>query len=570
MPMHIDIVPNRNSPPAILLRESYREGDKVKKRTRGNLTGLPMDQVDLIRRVLKGERLGAVDGLFEIVSSRHHGHVKAVHQAMGRLGLDTLLASRPSKERQLVLAMLCARVLDPRSKLATTRAFAVTTIPEVFGVAGATEDDLYEALDWLLERQEAIEKKLAARHLVEGGIVLYDLTSSYFEGTKCSLAKRGYSRDGKKDRLQVNFGLLTDRRGCPVAVSVVEGNTGDPKTLLPQVTKVREQFGIKRVVLVGDRGMITQAQVDALRATGGIDWVTALRSGAIRTLVDNGSLQLGLFDQRNLFEFSHPDYPDERLVACRNEELGRRRAKKRKALLDATCAELDKVRANVGKPRLRSEGAIGVRVGRILNKFKMAKHIRPTIKDGLFEYAIDEDKVAEEAALDGIYVVRTSLSSGDAQTDETVRIYKSLSNVERAFRSIKTVDLAVRPIYHWKADRVRAHIFLCTLAYYLEWHMAEAWRALLFADENQEVKKTRDPVAPAKRSAQADEKCRTKRLEDGSPVQSLRTLFADLSTIVRNTCRRTNAPPSEAAFTLDTRPTLEQQRALDLVVSITM
>lgn len=568
--MHIDIVPNRNSPPAILLRESYREDGKVKKRTLGNLTGLPMEQVDLIRRVLKGERLGPLDDVLEIIGSRHHGHVKAVRLAMDRLGLDTLLASRPSKQRQLILAMLAARVLDPRSKLATTRAFGVTTIPEVFGVEGATEDDLYEALDWLLSRQEAIEKKLAARHLAEGGIVLYDLTSTYFEGTKCSLAKLGYSRDGKKGKLQVNFGLLTDQRGCPVAVSVVEGNTGDPKTLLPQVTKAREQFGIERMVLVGDRGMITQAQVDALRTTGGIDWVTALRSGAIRTLVDTGSLQLGLFDQRDLFEFSHEDYPGERLVACRNEELARRRAKKRKSLLDATCAELDKVRASVGQPRLRSAGAIGVRVGRIINKFKVAKHFKLTLEDSSFEYAIDEDKVAAEAALDGLYVVRSSLDSTAAQTDETVRIYKSLSNVERAFRSIKTVDLEVRPIYHWKAERVRAHIFLCALAYYVEWHMAEAWRSLLFADENQEAKKTRDPVAPAKRSDKADEKRRTKRLEDGSPVHSLRTLFDDLSTIVRNLCRRTNAPSAEADFTLDTRPTPEQQRALNLIADITV
>lgn len=568
--MHIDIVPNRKSPPAVLVRESYRENGKVKKRTRGNLTGLPMEQVEMIRRVLRGEHLAPVDDLFEVIRSQHHGHVKAVRLTMERLGLDALLGSRPSRERSLVLGMLAARVLDPRSKLATARTLAVTTIPEVFGVGGATEDDLYEALDWLLARQESIEKKLAARHLRAGGVVLYDLTSSYFEGTKCPLAKLGHNRDGKKGKLQVNFGLLTDQRGCPVAVSVMAGNTGDPKTLLPQVTKVREKFGIKQMVLVGDRGMITQAQVDVLRETGGIDWVTALRTGAIRTLVDSGSLQLDLFDQRNLCEISHPDYPGERLVACRNEALARRRAEKRQSLLKATCAELDKVRERIGQPRLRDAGAIGVRVGRIVNKYKVAKHIKYSITDTAFEFSIDEDKVAQEAALDGIYVVRSSLTAPDTEADETVRIYKSLSNVERAFRSIKTVVLEVRPIHHWTEKRVRAHIFLCVLAYYIQWHMAEAWRPLLFSDEDQQAKKTRDPVAPAKRSEKADEKCRTKRLDDWTPVQSLRTMFAQLSTIVRNTCRRPNAPASEPSFTLDTRPNEEQQRALDLLLEVTV
>lgn len=566
--MHIDIVPNRTSPPAVLLRESYREGGKVKKRTLANLSSLPMEQVELLRRVLKGEALRSVDDVFEIVESRPHGHAMAVHSAMRKLGLEGLLGSRPSRQRDLIMAMVASRVLAPRSKLATARAMDITTIPALCGIGSVSEDDLYEALDWLGDRQDAIEKKLAARHLEEGGMVLYDLTSTYYEGRTCPLAVLGYNRDGKKGKLQINFGLLTDKRGCPVSVSVFPGNTGDPKTLLPQVQKVRDDFGINDIVLVGDRGMITQKQIDAIKEIGGINWITALRTEGIRALVDDGALQLGLFDELNLCEITHPDYPGELLVACRNEELGRRRATKRQSLLDATVAKLEKVQGMVARGRLRKAGAIGVRVGAVLNRHKMAKHFTQTIEDNRFEFAINDDSVAKEAALDGMYVVRSSVSNDKLDGPAAVRTYKSLSNVERAFRSIKTINLHVRPIYHWTEPRVRAHIFLCVLAYYVQWHMMEAWRPLLFADEDQAAKQTRDPVAKAKRSSSAEEKARTKRLEDGTPVESFRTLLERLATIVRNTCRRKDGTNSDPTFTMDTTPTREQQRALDLLREI--
>jgi hypothetical protein len=553
-----------------LLRRSYREGGKVKNETVGNLSHLPDHVVDIVRRVLRGESLVPSDGAFEIVEggSRLHGHVDAVLTAMTRLGLPGLVASRTSRQRDLVVAMVAARILEPQSKLATTRWWSDTTLAGTLDVGDADEDDLYEAMDWLLDRQPHIERKLAARHLDEDGLALYDLTSSYFEGVTCPLAAFGHNRDGKKGKLQVNYGLLTNRRGIPVSVSVFEGNSGDPRTLLPQIDKVRKKFAIERFVLVGDRGMLTQKQVDVLQEIDGVDWIGALRPEAIRKLIEESAIQMGLFDERNLFELIHPDFPGERLVACRNHELAHRRAIKRQSLLDATVGELEKVRGMVRRGRLRDQDKIGVRVGKVLNKYKVGKHFELDIRDDAFEFQIIEDQVAAEAALDGIYVIRTSLPAARMDAAQAVRSYKLLSQAERAFRSFKTVDLMVRPIRHRLESRVRAHIFLCMLAYYVLWHMIEAWRPLLFADEDQEAKASRDPVAPAKRSKAAMRKVHTRRLEDGSVVHSAQTLLTHLAAIVRNTCRCRGAEPDAPTFDMDTTPDDKQRQALDLLKTI--
>jgi len=566
--MHIHVVPNRGSTPTVLLRESFREGTKVRKRTLANLSSLSPAQVDAIRAVLNGEPLAPVQKVFEVVGSLHHGHVLAVLTAMQRLGFESLVASRPSPERSLAVAMVAARILEPRSKLATTRWWHDTTLPEMLGVADATEKDLYEAMDWLLERQPHIERKLAGRHLTRGGLVLYDLSSSYFEGTKCPLAALGYNRDGKRGKLQVNYGLLTDRRGCPVAVSVFKGNTNDPKTLLPQVHKVRQDFGIEEMVLVGDRGMISQKQIDELSSMKGVEWITALRTEAIRGLVESKVIQMGLFDERGLFELTHPDFPGERLVACRNPELAKARSYKRQALLRATLEDCQRIQGMVARGTLRGEANIGVRVGKVVNKYKVAKHLRLDIRDDTFAASIDEESVAAEAALDGIYVLRTRLPADRLSADDTVRTYKLLSNVERAFRSFKTVDLDVRPIHHRLENRVRAHIFLCMLAEYVRWHMQEAWRPLLFCDEDQEAKATRHPVAPARRSAEASRKTSEKTLEDGTTVHSFRTLLNHLRTVVRNRCRRPDS--ATATIDVDTTPGPEHRRAFELLESIAL
>lgn len=565
MAMHIDIVPNRNSPPAVLLRQSYREGKKVKKRTLANLSSLSMDQVESIRRVLKGEKLAPVEEMLTIERSRHHGHVQAVLETMKRLGFEHLLNSRPSRERDRVMAMVAARVLEPHSKLATTRWWHDTTLPVELGVETADEDELYAVMDWLLERQGVIEQKLAARHLSEGSVVLYDLSSSYFEGSTCPLAALGHNRDGKKGKLQVNYGLLTDPRGCPVAVQVFEGNCGDPKTLLPQVEKVKQSFGVERMVLVGDRGMISQKQIDVLKEEKGVDWVTALRTATLKKLVEDRSIRPELFDERNLFEFTHPDYPGERMVACRNPFLARLRAHKREELLQATVEELTKVQGMAGRGRLKGADQIGLRVGKVLNKYKVGKHFDLAIEEDRFTFEVNDERVQAEAVLDGIYVVRTSVPSSVLDSAETVRTYKGLSQVEQAFRTLKSVDLLVRPIRHRTENRVRAHIFLCMLSYYVRWHMLQAWRPLLFADEELEFKTTRDPVAPAQRSPSAQAKAKTKQLEDGSPAHSFGTLLRSLSTIVRNDCRSPGAPEEAPLFQLTTTPTPDQQRALDLL-----
>jgi len=551
-----------------LLRRSYREDGKVKNETLGNLSHLPDELVDIIRRSLQGETFVPASQAFEVVRSRAHGHVQAVALAMQRLGLASVIASTPSRERDLVLAMVAARIVQPDTKLATTRRWHCSTLAEDFGVADATEDDLYAAMDWLLARQDAIEQKLAKRHLCEGALVLYDLSSSYFEGSTCPLAKRGYSRDGRPGTLQVNYGLLTDARGCPVAVSVFEGNTSDSLTFLPSVQRVRERFGLTQVVMVGDRGMVSQKAIDELRGQAGIDWITALKSVSIRSLVEQGHLQLGLFDQHNLAEITSPDYPGERLVACRNDALAKLRAHKRESLLQATEALLAVIKASVDAGRLTGQDKIGVQVGKIINRHKVAKHFELSIADAALTWARKQDTIDAEAALDGLYVIRTSLGEQRMDAPTCVRSYKALSNVERAFRSLKTVDLKVRPIHHRLADRVRAHILLCMLAFYVEWHMREAWRELMFADTDQAAKTTRDPVAPAKRSASANTKAASKQLDDGQPAHSFATLMAEMATLVRNTCRTPSAGADAPTFEVLTTPTAHQQRALALIQAI--
>ena len=566
--MHIDVVPNRGSRPAYLLRESYREGVRVHKRTLANLSSLSEAQILAIRAVLRGEPVGPIAEQFEAIASRSHGHVQAVSVAMQRLGFESLLAARPSRQRDLVRAMVSARIIAPHTKLATTRWWQTSTLAEDLGVQDASENDLYAAMDWLLARQEAIQKKLAARHLGAGSLVLYDLSSSYFEGTSCPLAKLGYNRDGKTGLLQVNYGVLTDARGCPVAVSVYEGNVADSQTLLPELNRLREQFGVEQLVMVGDRGMVSNQAIATMQDTPGVDWITALKSASIRVLVEQGHLQLGLFDERNLLELSSPDYPGERLVACRNPQLASLRAHKREELLVATERNLQSIKARVVAGKLKGADAIGLRVGGVVNQYKVAKHFELSIDAASFAFQRKRQSIAAEAALDGIYIIRTSVAPASMDAADCVRNYKALANVERAFRSLKTVDLKVRPIHHRTADRVRAHIFLCLLAYYVEWHMREAWRELMFADPDQQAKATRNPVAPAKRSQAALDKVASHTLDDGTPAHSFSTLLAELATIVRNTCRTRNAGADAPTFELLTTPNPKQQRAFELVQKI--
>jgi transposase len=548
-----------------LLRRSYREDGVVKNETLGNLSHLPGELIDIIRRSLRGEAFVPLGQAFEVTASRPHGHVQAVTLAMQRLGLASVLASKPCRERELVLAMIASRILAPHTKLATTRWWHTTTLAEDFGVADASEDELYAAMDWLLQRQGAIQKKLAARHLVEGALVLYDLSSSYFEGTTCPLAKLGYSRDGRKGTLQVNYGLLTDARGCPVAVSVHEGNVADSATFMPEVQRLRSEFGIEQVVMVGDRGMIGHKAIEELRELDGVGWITALKTGSIRALVEQGQLQLDLFDERNLVELSSSDYPGERLVACRNPQLAALRTHKRQELLVATEKSLQAIKERVDAGKLTGADAIGLRVGKVVNQYKVAKHFDLAISDQAFSFERRQEAIATEAALDGVYIIRTSVEAARMDAAQCVRNYKSLASVERAFRSLKTIDLKIRPIHHRLADRVRAHILLCVLAYYVEWHMRQAWAPLMFMDTDTQAKATRDPVAPAKRSDAALDKVASRMLDDGTPVHSFSTLLAELSTIVRNTCRTPGAAPDAPSFAVLTTPTAEQRRALELI-----
>jgi len=572
--MYIERVPNRNSPPAVLLRESYREGGRVKKRTLANLSHLPDATIEGLRRVLRGDTVVAPDDGFTILRSRPHGHVAAVLGTLRKLGLERILAARRTPERDRAIALLVSRVLDPDSKLATARTLSAesanSTLGEQLGLDRVEAEDLYGAMDWLGDRQAKIEKALAQRHLHDGTLVLYDVSSSYFEGRSCPLAAIGHSRDGKKGSLQIVFGLLCNAEGCPVAVEVYPGNTGDPTTLRDQIEKVRSRFGLSRVVFVGDRGMLTSARIrEELAPVEGLDWVSALRAEQIRKLAeDGGPLQPSLFDETDLAEIQHPDFPGERLVACFNPLLAAERARKREDLLQATERELEKVAAATRREKraLRGQDKIGLRVGKVLGRFKMAKHFEIAITQTAFTYARKQEAIEIEAARDGLYVLRTSVPMNVLGTEETVRAYKDLAKVERAFRCMKTVDLHIRPIHHRLEERVRAHVFLCMLAYYVEWHMRRAWAPLLFAEDDPSgaAKRRGSPVKPATRSARAEAKAATKRTpgEDPLPIHRFRGLLDHLATLTQNTIRPNGNLPS---FHQLSAPTPLQQKAFDLL-----
>jgi len=565
--MFIDIVPNRNSPPAILLREAWREGNKVRKRTVANLTGWPRDKVEALRRVLRNESLVAPEEAFAIEQSLSHGHVEAVLGTIRKLGLERLISSTRCRERDLVVAMVAERLIHPCSKLATTRLWHSTTLAEELGVSDADEDDLYEAMDWLLARQEGIEKKLAARHLSEGALVLYDVTSSYYEGRSCPLAHFGHDRDGKKGRPIIVYGLLTDGAGRPVAVEVYPGDTGDPSTVSDQADKLRHGFGLRHLVLVGDRGMLTQTQIEKLRTYPGLGWISALRSPAIRELVESGSLQMSLFDRKDLAEICSPEFPSERLVACFNPLLAEERRRKRQALLEATEKELERISKHVARrtQAVLGKDEIGKKVGKVIDRFKVGKHFRLTIEEGHFSFVRDEEKIRREEALDGIYVIRTSEPAERLSAEDAVRSYKSLTRVERAFRSLKGIDLLVRPIWHHTEDHVRAHVFLCMLAYYVEWHLRKTLAPLLFDDEELDKnRKRRDPVKPAQASESAKKKKTLRLTSEGLVVQSLDTLLMELGTRCRNRCRIKSDPRSPTFYQLTDKSPL-QERAFQLL-----
>jgi hypothetical protein len=570
--MYIESVPNRNSPPAILLRESYREDGKVRKRTLCNLSDWSTAHIEGLRGVLKGGTVIPADReAFTITRSLPHGHIAAALGTAQKIGLDRILGPDGNRCRDLVLAMIVGRILDPASKLAAARALspatATSSLGTVLGLGEVDEDELYTALDWLQERQAAIEAALAKRHLKNGTLVLYDVSSSYMEGRCCPIAQRGYSRDGRRGTLQIVYGLLCAPDGCPVAIQVFEGNTGDPMTLATQVKKLKQRFALDHVVLVGDRGMITQARLTEDIKAAGLDWITALRAPAIQELVKGGALQLSLFDQRDMAAITSPDFPDERLIVCRNPDLAAQRTRKRQELLAATERDLARIQAAVVRKRqpLRGAAQIALAVGAVIEQHKMRKHFDLAITDHSFGFARKTAEIAAEAATDGIYIVRTGLPTDVLDDAATVRSYKSLSQVERAFRCIKTVDLHVRPIYHWLADRVRAHVFLCMLAYYLEWHMRQKLAPMLFDDtEKQAAEAARaSVVAPAQRSEVAIRKQTTGFTPDGLPVHSFRTLLADLATLTRNTI--VTAIASALPLTVLARPTPVQRRAYELL-----
>ena len=565
--MYIDTVPNRKSPPALLLRESRREGKKTVKRTLANITHWPRDVIEAIRRTLKGDALCSAEDLFVVDSSVPHGHVEAVLGTVRRLGVDTLIASKPCRERDLIVALMVERLLHPASKLATLRLWPTTTLAEELGVQDATVGEIYQALDWLLARQERIETKLAKRHLAEDALVLYDVSSSSYEGHTCPLVCFGNNRDGKKDLPCIVYGLLADAAGRPVAVDVYPGNTGDPTTVPDQVKVLRERFGLSHVVLVGDRGMLTQTQIDALQTYPGLGWISALRSEDIRALMDQGALQLSLFDSQRLAEIVSPDFPGERLMACYNPLLAQDRTRTREELLAATEKALEKIAKEVARrtrtPLTKDE--IGVKVGKVINRHKVGKHFQWTIGKGRFAYQRKTAAIKRESEPDGIYVIRTCESAQRLSAQDAVRSYKSLAQVERAFRCLKGIDVRIRPIYHRTVDHVRAHIFLCMLVYYVDWHMRQALAPLLFHDEElAQLRKTRDPVAPAEASASAQEKKRQRHTPDGIPIHSFDTLPMALSTRCRNHCHCT-ADPKKKDFTLTTEPNPLQRRAFELL-----
>ncbi len=569
--MYVATVPNRGSPPAILLRESFRENGKVRNRTLTNLSAWPAEKVEALRQVLKGNIAAgpSLPQAFDIVRSLPHGHVVAVLGTIHQIGLDVLLDRKASRQRQCVLAMIASRILQPESKLATARALAAETrhssLGEELGLPRVDEDDLYRSMDWLLARQAPLEAALAKRHLWEGTLVLYDVTSTYFEGHSCPLAQYGHSRDERKSNPQIVFGLLCNSEGCPVAVEVFAGNTSDPKTLATQLAKLRQRFALKSLVLIGDRGMLTEKRIEEeLRPIEGLDWITALRAPQIQKLVADGVLQLSLFDQRDLAEIRHPDYPDERLVVCRNPLLAEERKRKRQELMAAAEKKLSAiVTATKRKRQPRKDASqISFRIGKELGPLKVAKYFRWEMRpDGLWVER-DEKRISVDAALDGVYVLRTSVKPEQATADQTVLGYKRLAGVERAFRSLKSVDLHVRPIHHRLADRVRAHVLMCMLGYYVEWHMRQKLAPLLFDDEHP-GQRNGSAVSPVQRSASAATKAQAKRTIDDLPVQSFQDWLKDLATVVRNRIqpKLKSIPP----FDVTTRRTEAQQRAFDLL-----
>jgi len=570
--MYITEVPNRNSPPAVLLRESYREEGQVKNRTLANLSKLPPETIEGLRRVLKGETLVAPEEAFDIERTLPHGHVAAVLGTLRKLKLQTLIGSRGSRMRDLVVSMIVSRVIHPMSKLATAQGMkkdtAFTSLGEILGLEGVEDREMYEAMDWLLARKERIERKLADRHLKEGSLVLYDVTAIYFEGRKCTLAKLRNNGKGKKNKLQIGVGLLTNREGCPVGIEVFPGNIGDPTTLKSQVRKVRERFGIKKMVLVADRGTLTEARIQAeLKSDEDLDWITALRAPAIKELIEQNRFEPELFDDWGIAEISSEEYPGERLIVCKNPILAKERSWKRKELLRATEAELEKVREATKREKWRLKGAdrIGLRVGKIINRYKMAKHFILDIADESFHYRRKEDNVKKEALLDGFYIIRTSVNAEQMGAEEVVKAYKGLSWVERAFRCMKTIDLKVRPVFHRLADRVRSHVFSCMLAYYVEWHMRRELAPLLFDDEEKQRAEAKrvTVVAPAVRSDVAKYKARTKRTKEGESVHSFRTLLMDLATLAKNWVRMKNKGGS--SFPMYTTPTPFQKRVFELL-----
>jgi hypothetical protein len=568
--MYVARVPNRGSPPAILLRESYREGGKVKNRTLANLSRWPEEKVDALARVLKGlpPRLEVAEA-FEITRSLPHGHVAAVLGTARQLGLEELIDPAPSRRRDLVTAMLVAQVIAPGSKLAMTRGLraetATSSLGQALGVGACDEDDLYAAMDWVLARKEAIESALAAQHLANGTLVLYDVSSAAFEGRTCPLGKIGHARDGVKGRLQLVYGLLCTTAGVPVAIEVFDGNTADPNTLAAQITKLKDRFGLARVALVGDRGMLTSARIrDELRPAH-LDWISALRAPQIKALVEQGALQLSLFDEQDLVEISSPDYPGERLVCCHNPALADDRARTRQDLLAATEKELATIAAATRRDKrpLRGKDKIALRVGKVINHYKMAKHLTIEITDDAFTFTRNHEAIAAEAALDGIYVLRTSLPENTLSHDDVVLRYKALADVERFFRTLNS-ELDVRPIRHRLADRVRAHMLLRMLSYYLSWHMKQALAPILFVDHDKPAAaaKRPNPVAAAQRSNPALAKAARKRTDDDTPAHSFTSLLADLATICANQIQPAHDMP---AFTMITTPTPLQQRAFELL-----
>jgi len=565
--MYIESVPNRSSPPAILLREGWRDGKKTHKRTLANLSDWPPHKIDLFRRLLRDEMLVSPAALFDTERTLPHGHVEAVLGTIRKIGLETVIAAKRSRERDLVVAMIAERLLHPCSKLATTRLWHTTTLAEELGVADADEDDLYAAMDWLGARQDRIEQKLAARHLREGAVVLYDVSSSYYEGRTCPLARFGHDRDGHTGRPIIVYGVLTDGDGRPIAVSVYPGNTADPTTVRDQVDLLRTRFGLVRLVLVGDRGMLTQPQIEMLKTAPGLGWITALTSVAIRKLVTQGALQLSLFDHQYLAEITSPDFPGERLMACYNPVLAQERSRKRQALLDATEQGLTKLARDVARRTKKPLAAsvIGLKAGKILERHKVGKHYQLTIGAGTFQWTRREEAIAAEAKLDGIYVIRTSEPAERFSAADTVRTYKSLSQVERAFRCLKGIDVLVRPIRHRTEARVPAHILLCVLAYYVEWHMRRALAPMLFEDEDLPADRPRrDPVLPAQPSASAKVKKATHTTPDGLPVHSFESLIAELASRARNTYRL-KSDDSQLTFKQIPAPTPIQRRAYELL-----